>query len=357
MTAGLEAVGFGALGVPQPAHTGEMERHAAVLESVATSQGAISADGARAYRLGGANAGAASDALAQHVQGKDGVLPRAAAHAQHVSVAAGVAQVAVTTIKWAGGVLTGLAGLAGAAALATPQGRAFLLARLRPFAQRVQQWIRTAMHAVGRIFTRLADLVRGEPAKARVAKTLEAQQQRITAQGRVLADSQPAIRAEALHTRIKASQAYRSLQRAELDLRRTQRFLGDAKRSVSAQTDKAFRDGRITAATRDRLTTDNTVFGARSAFVPTREGLARQTARIEQVERQLHGQVSHHLKAADGHLAEGRYAARDLDRLPRQLQEAQDELDVLRVRHAQFTDMAATARQDLADLKQILYAK
>ncbi|WP_101790056.1 hypothetical protein [Nonomuraea indica] len=344
MTAGLESIGFGVLGVPQPSRTGELERHAGVLESVATSQAAIGEDGVRAHRLGGANAGAASDALDQHVLGKDGVLPRANAHAHQVSVAASVAQVAVTTIKWAGGVLTGLAGLAGLAAL-TPQGRLFLLARLRPFAQRVQQWIRTAMHAVGRIFTRLADLVRGQSAKARAGQTLQGEQKVITTRGRALADALPAVRTKVAHARISAGQARAGLDRAETQLRSAQRSLAEVKDTLTRHVE-AVSAGRVDAATRLRF--KQNLEGSDGISIQWR--VQNAEVRLRNVRAQLRGHVSRHLDDAGLRLAEGQHAVRGSGGVPPELQEVQNVVSALKARHAQLDDMALTARRDADDI-------
>ncbi|MEV4114792.1 hypothetical protein [Nonomuraea sp. NPDC049695] len=85
-----DTYGYELLGVPPPQRNGSLEHHAGVLEAVAAAKGSLGGEGARAYRLGGANAGPGSDALAAYVTGKDGVLPRTEANAHHVSGAAGV---------------------------------------------------------------------------------------------------------------------------------------------------------------------------------------------------------------------------------------------------------------------------
>ncbi|MER6943208.1 hypothetical protein ABT294_04215 [Nonomuraea sp. NPDC000554] len=343
MVAGLDAVGFGVLGVPLPPNTAELERHAGVLESAAASQGSLGEHGARAYRLGKGNAGAAEDALGEYVMGRAGVLPRSTTHAHHVSVAASVARVASTTVTWAGGLLAGLAGLAGIASL-TPQGRALLWPRLRPFAQRVQGWIRTAMHAVGRLFTRLADLLRGMTAKGRVGKQLAAEQRLMSEQGRRIV----AMRTKLTHARISVDRAVESMDRAEARLRSAESHLLNAKKTVNARVDAAYARGEIDDATRAQLKAGDHGWANHPQLDDmTRWHLSRQAERVEQVERQLGRHTAPHLNDAQRRVNEGldiartnRLDASDLDSL-------QDKLSELATRRLELADQAWTTRLDL----------
>ncbi|MEO3791457.1 hypothetical protein ABGB14_14735 [Nonomuraea sp. B10E15] len=256
MATGLEEAGFGLLGVPRPPDTTELERQAGVLESLGRAQASVAGDGARAFRLGGANTGAASDALAEHVTGQDGVLRRSTAQAQLASLGAGAAQVAWNAVKWAGGMLVKLAVLAGAAAL-TPSGRALIRPLLRPVAQRMQQWLLTATRFIGRIYTKLAERLRGTPAKPpatgqpAAARTASATQ-RGTGQHPVTAAQSRAMQAQA-RAGESIRQARSIIVRAEKGLAQAQKHEQDAKMTLDVRLRGAQGRGEISEDRRRQL--------------------------------------------------------------------------------------------------------
>lgn len=343
MVAGPDAIGFDVLGVPLPPNTSELERHAGVLESAAAAQGSLGDDGARAYRLGNGNAGAAADVLGEYLVGKAGLLPRATTHAHHVSIAASVAHVAWTTVKWAGGLITGLAGMAGLASL-TPQGRALLWPRLRPIAQRVQGWIRTAMQAVGRLFTRLADLLRGLTARGRAGKQLEAEQ-------RLMSEQWPhtsAMRAKATQARISANRAAASMDRAEDRLSRVESALSDAMKPVNARADAAYARGEIDYAACARLKAPNGGWANHPELDDmTRWHLSRQAEQVQLIERQLARHAAPHLKNAQLKVNEGLDIARTTGLDASDLHKLQTELSSLSFRRSELADQAWTTRLNL----------
>ncbi|MEO3885905.1 hypothetical protein [Nonomuraea sp. B5E05] len=256
MATGLEEAGFGLLGVPRPPDTTELERQAGVLESLGRAQASVAGDGARAYGLGGANSGAATDALAEHVAGQAGVLRRSTAQAQLASLGAGAAQVAWNAVKWAGGMLVGLAGMAGLAAL-TPQGRALIRPLLRPVAQRMQQWLLTATRFIGRIYTKLAQRLRGTPAKPpatgqqAAARTASAGQ-RGTGQHPVTAAQSKATQAQA-RAGESIRQARSIIDRAEEGLAQARKHEHDAKMTLDIRLRGAYGRGEISEDRRKQL--------------------------------------------------------------------------------------------------------
>ncbi|MET8332527.1 hypothetical protein [Streptosporangium canum] len=348
MAAGLDSIGFGVLGVPLPPNTDELERQAGVLESAAGSRRSLGDDGARAYRLGERNAGIANDALSEHVTGKAGVLSRTTAHTQHVSVAASVSQVATTVVKWAGGLLAGLAGIAGLAAL-TPQGRAMLVLRLRPFAHRVQGWIRAAMQSVVRLFTRLADLVRGTSARQRVGEQLTAEQRLMSAQWRhTVAERTKAIQTQAIRARISTGRATESMGRAEGRLTQVESHLRDARNTVNAKLDAAYARGEIDAASRARLKAGHEGWANHPHLDDmTRWNLSRQAARLEGVEAQLGRHTAGHLDDAQRHVNEGLRLARTHKMDAPDLHRMQNEVAELAFRRSELVDRAWTTRMDI----------
>ncbi|WP_406318020.1 hypothetical protein OHA77_11680 [Streptosporangium sp. NBC_01639] len=343
MTAGLDSFGFGVLGVPRPPDTNELERQAGVLEAAVSSRRSLDDDGARAHRLGAGNAGIANDALDEHVAGKAGLLSRSTDHTQHASVAASVSQVATTVVKWAGGLIAGLAGLAGLAAF-TPQGRVMLL-RLRPFAHRVQGWIRAAMQSVGRLFTRLADLVRGTTAKGRVGRELEAKRRQMSAQWRRAAPT----RAATVRARISTGQATQKLNRAEEQLRRIESSLLDARNAVHARVDAAYARGEIDAAARARLKAGHEGWANHPWLDDlTRSHLSQQATRLEQLEARLGGRhTTGHLNDAQRHVNEGLDLAKTNGANTSDLYKLQSEVSELASRRYELADQAWTTRMNI----------
>ncbi|OUC93736.1 hypothetical protein [Streptosporangium minutum] len=343
MAAGLDSIGFGLLGVPLPPNTDELERQAGVLESAAGSRRSLGDDGARAHRLGERNAGVANDALDEHVAGKAGLLSRTTAQTQHVSVAASVSQIATTVVKWAGGLLAGLAGLAGLAAL-TPQGRAMLALRLRPFAHRVQGWIRAAMQSVGRLFTRLADLVRGTTAKQRVGQRLTAEQQQMQRVGAV--KRAEFIQTKAMRARISTGRATESMGRAEERLRRAESAVSEARQTAFARIGPAFARGDIKSFQLQHLRERGL---ANHPWLDDleRSHLSRQATQLEQVEAQLGRHTAAHLDDAQRHVNEGLHLARTHRMDAPDLHRLRNELAELAARRSELTDRAWTTRMDI----------
>ncbi|TDD04655.1 hypothetical protein [Nonomuraea diastatica] len=306
MATGFEEAGFGLLGVPRPPDTTELERQVGVLESLGRSQASVAGEGARAYRLAGANTGAATDALAEHVTGQAGVLRRSTAQAQLASLGAGAARVAWNTVKWAGGILVGLAGMAGLAAL-TPQGRALIRPLLRPVAQRMQQWLLTATRFIGRIYTRLAERLRGTPAKPPAAH------QRAAA--RPAAQPDTAVRWAAQQRAIAEAQARDSIRRAQSSIERAEagralarRHLGDAKMTLEVRLRGAYGRGEISESERAQL--------ARRALADhpyldewMKQRLGQQAESLQRIDSQL-GPVARHLDDAGRQVNDGLGVAR-----------------------------------------------
>lgn len=351
MAAGLDSVGFGVLGVPLPPDTDELERQAGVLESAVGSRMSLGDDGDRAYRLGERNAGIANDALDEHVTGKAGVLSRTTAQTQHVSVAASVSQIATTVVKWAGGLLAGLAGIAGLAAL-TPQGRAMLALRLRPFAHRVQGWIRAAMQSVGRLFTRLADLVRGTTARQRVGEQLTAEQRLMSAQWqRTAAERARAVeRARIIQTktvraRISTGRATESIGRAEERVLDAESDVRRARYSVNTNIDAAYARGEIHPANLARLKADPEALANHFRLDEmTRIRLSEQATLLEGVEAQLGRHTAAHLDDAQRHVHEGLHLAKEYGMDAHNLHRMRDEVAELAFRRSELADRAGTAR-------------
>ncbi|MEV4114789.1 hypothetical protein [Nonomuraea sp. NPDC049695] len=338
-----DTYGFELLGVPRPPQTGGLEHHAGVLEAVAARKGALGGEGARAYRLGGANTGPASDALAAYVMGKDGVLPRTEAHAHHVSVAASITRVAVTTLTWAGGVLVALAGLAVAFA-ATPQGRV-LLARLRSFGQRVQRWIRSAMHAAGRILTRLAELVRAQ-ARKRAGKQPGAEPRAVPTQG--------ALRAKVVHARMAAHQSRAGMDRAEVTIRDAAEELRHAKSAVRAKVDNWYENGMINAEERERLRENAPAGWVNHPGAQGMDGvvgkyaLEEKAEMLRKVEAQLEGHVTRHLDDAARRVDEGLKSARSSGADATDLRSLQHEVAALRSRRSELLEEAKATRSAIS---------
>ncbi|MGN9842417.1 hypothetical protein ACTMTI_30265 [Nonomuraea sp. H19] len=334
MATGLEEIGFGLLGVPRPPDTAELERQAGVLQSMSSSQASLGDDGARAYRLAGANAGAATDALNEHVMGQAGVLRRSTAQAQFAALGAGAAQVAWNAVKWAGGMLVGLAGMAGLAAL-TPQGRALIRPLLRPIAQRMQQWLLTATRFLGRIYTRLAGRLGGTPAKPPIGGQLGTGQRLITA-----------ARTKVAHARVSTNQVTMSLNRAEDRLRQVETHVRNARDTLNARLNAAYARGEIDDAMRARLNAQ------RLADHPylddmTRWNLGRQGERLQQIETQLSRHTAGHLDDARRHVDEGLGIARTNGLDATDLNHLQSEVNGLAWRRSELADRAWTSRLDI----------
>ncbi|WP_031158834.1 hypothetical protein [Streptosporangium roseum] len=347
MTAGLDSIGFGVLGVPLPPNTDELERQAGVLESAVGARRSLGDDGDRAYRLGERNAGIANDALDEHVTGKAGVLSRTTAQTQHVSVAASVSQIATTVVKWAGGLLAGLAGIAGLAAL-TPQGRAMLALRLRPFAHRVQGWIRAAMQSVGRLFTRLADLVRGTSARQRIGEQLTAEQRLMSAQWRhTVAERTKAIQTKVIRARISTGQATKRMDLAEGHLTSAESSLHNARNTIKARAEAAYARGEIDAATRARLQAGREGWANHPWLDDLdRMHLSQQATRLEQLEVRLNKPIAH-LDDAQRHVNEGLHLARTHKMDASDLHKLQNEVAELAFRRSELADRAWTTRMDI----------
>ncbi|WP_406318025.1 hypothetical protein OHA77_11695 [Streptosporangium sp. NBC_01639] len=342
MTAALDSTGFGVLGVPRPPDTNELERQTGVLEAAVSSRRSLGDDGARAHRLGAGNAGIANDALDEHVAGKAGLLSRSTDHTQHASVAASVSQVATTVVKWAGGLIAGLAGLAGLAAF-TPQGRVMLL-RLRPFAHRVQGWIRAAMQSVGRLFTRLADLVRGTTAKQRVGQRLTAEQQQIQRVGAV--KHAEFIQTKAMRARISTGRATEGMGRAEERLRSAESAVSKARQTAFARIGPAFARGKIDSfelqLLRERGLANHPWLNELE-----RLHLSRQATQLEQVEAQFGRHTAAHLDDAQRHVNEGLQLARTHRIDAPDLHRLRNELAELAARRSELTDRARATRMDI----------
>ncbi|MEO3885903.1 hypothetical protein [Nonomuraea sp. B5E05] len=341
MATGLEEAGFGLLGVPRPPDTTELERQAGVLESLGRAQASVAGDGARAYGLGGANSGAATDALAEHVAGQAGVLRRSTAQAQLASLGAGAAQVAWNAVKWAGGMLVGLAGMAGLAAL-TPQGRALIRPLLRPVAQRMQQWLLTATRFIGRIYTKLAQRLRGTLAKPpatgqqAAARTASAGQ-RGTGQHPVTAAQSQATRA-----RISANQATMSLDRAVERLSQVEKHVRNARDTLRA----VYARNGTDAATRARLDAQGL---ANHPYLDdmSRWTLQRQGERLQQIETQLSRHTAGHLDDARRRVDEGLRIARTNGLDASDLNGMRQQVSALTFQRAELADRAFTARMDI----------
>ncbi|TDC86284.1 hypothetical protein E1292_48210 [Nonomuraea deserti] len=303
MATGLEEAGFGLLGVPRPPDTTELERQVGVLESLGRSQESVAVDGVRAYRLGGANTGAATDALAEHVGGQVGVLRRSTVQAQHASLGAGAARVAWSTVKWAGGILVGLAGMAGLAAL-TPQGRALIRRLLRPVAQRMQQWLLTATRFIGRIYTRLAGRLRGTPAKR-------------------------ATQAQA-RARYSIQEARSRIGNAETGLAQAQRRLGDAKMTLEVRLRGAYARGEISEVQRAQLARQPL---ADHPYLDEHFNrlLRQRTEELRRIDSQL-GPVAGHLDDAGRRVNDGLDIAKVNGPDASELQKLRDEVSDLRRR-------------------------
>ncbi|TDE22003.1 hypothetical protein E1295_46580 [Nonomuraea mesophila] len=340
MSAGLEEMGFGLLGVPRPPDTAELERQAGVLESLGRSQASVGDDGVRAYRLAGANAGAATDALAEHVTGQAGVLQRSAAQAHSASLGAGAAQVAWKVVKWAGGMLIGLAGMAGLAAL-TPQGRALIKPLLRPIAQRVQQYLRTATRVLGQIYTRLAQRLRGTPAKAPTGQPAAA---RTASAGQRGTGQHPftAAQSKATRARISANEATMSLDRAGERLSQVEKHVRDARETLRA----AYARNGTDAATRARLDAQGL---ANHPYLDdmSRWNLQRQGTRLQQIETQLSRHTAGHLDDARRHVDEGLGIARANGLDASDLNGMRQQVSRLTLERAELADRAWTTRMDI----------
>ncbi|MEO3791459.1 hypothetical protein ABGB14_14745 [Nonomuraea sp. B10E15] len=315
MATGLEEAGFGLLGVPRPPDTTELERQAGVLESLGRAQASVAGDGARAFRLGGANTGAASDALAEHVSGQDGVLRRSTAQAQLASLGAGAAQVAWNAVKWAGRILVGLAGIAGLAAL-TPQGRALIRPLLRPVAQRMQQWLLTATRFIGRIYTRLAERLRGTPAKA--------------------------ARTAAMRAGNSTNEATMSMNWAGKRLSEVETHVRSARDTLRA----AYAHNRTDAATIARLDAQGL---ANHPYLDdmTKRKLQGQGRRLQQIERQLSRHSAEHLDDARRHVDEGLGIARANGLDASDLNGVRQQVSDLTFQRAEMADRAWSARMDI----------
>ncbi|MFD8529332.1 hypothetical protein ACFV0L_18130 [Streptosporangium canum] len=286
----------------------------------------------------------ANDALNEHVTGKAGLLSRTTAHTQHVSVAASVSQVATTVVKWAGGLLAGLAAL-------TPQGRAMLALRLRPFAHRIQGWIRAAMQSVGRLFTRLADLVRGTTARQRIGQQLTAEQRLMSAQWRKHVEAvkhAKTIQTHAVRARISTGRAAESMGRAEPQVRRIESAVRYARETAGARADSAYARGEIKDYMRDRLKSghDGWAQNAKLDYL-TRRRLSQQAGRLEQLEKQLGRHAAGHLDDAQRHVDEGPRLARTHRIDAPDLHKLQDEVAELALRRSELTNRARTARAEI----------
>ncbi|TDB96140.1 hypothetical protein E1267_41285 [Nonomuraea longispora] len=348
MTAGLEEMGFGLLGVPRPPDTTELERQAGVLESLGRSQASAGDDGARAYRLAGANAGAATDALAEHVTGQAGVLGRSASQAHSAALGAGAAQVAWKTVKWAGGMLIGLAGMAGLAAL-TPQGRALIKPLLRPVAHRVQHYLRTATRLLGQIYNRLTQRLRGTPVKAPAVPPRPAYPpayQRGPVQTSAGRRAVTQAQGQAARAGLSARQAAESMKRAETRLQDVETHVYNAKHTVNTRLSDAYNRGEIDAATRTNL--------ARQALAShpylddmTRWHLSRQAERLQQIESQLGRHVTGHLDDARRRADNGLGIARENGLDTSDLQRVRDNVRALDSRRSDMAERAYLANQDI----------
>ncbi|MFC7587712.1 hypothetical protein ACFQYP_31560 [Nonomuraea antimicrobica] len=328
------------------------------------AQRAVSDAGTQAHRLAEHNAGRAQDALDEHVAGKSGVLVGAATRALVTSVAASVLQVTQTTIKWAGGLIVGLAGLAGLA-LAFPHTRALLIPRLRQFGQRAQQWIRTAMQSIGRLFTQLTERLRGTSARQRAGDALAAEQRRIAAGSRLKTEQQQirqqaynsmAVHTKAGHARIAAGRVASTLNRHETTLKQVETYVAEAKRKIAAAADEAYARGRIDAGTRARLlSTDRGLANHPLLDDMSRWHLSQQAQRVEQIESRLSGHVVvGQLREAGHRVNEGLNLAGTRGVSTRELDDLQGILNEQALRRREMLDRAWLARQDLRGNYEIL---
>ncbi|TDC86287.1 hypothetical protein E1292_48225 [Nonomuraea deserti] len=341
MATGLEEAAFGLLGVPRPPDTTELERQAGVLESLGRSQASVAGEGGRAYRLGGANTGAATDALAEHVAGQAGVLRRSTAQAQLASLGAGAAQVAWNTVKWAGGILVRLAGMAGLAAL-TPQGRALIRRLLRPVAQRMQQWLLTATRLIGRIYTRLAGRLRGTPAKPPGAGQSTAGRTASAVQRGTRQHPVTAARTAAMRAGNSTDQAAMSMNWAEERLRQVETQVRNARKTL----DTAYVRNGTDAATTTRLNAQGL---ANHPYLDdmAKWNLSRQGDQLQQIETHLSRHTAGHLDDARRHVDEGLGIARANGLDASHLDDMRQQVSDLTFRRAELADRAWTTRMDI----------
>lgn len=347
--AGLEAVGFNVLGVAPPPDTGELARHAGLLESVAGGQRSLGDDGARAYRAAGGNSGAATDALAEHVAGKDGVLPRNTAHGLHVSVAASVMKVTFAGHEWAKKLLIGLAEIAGAVAVFSPQARAVIWARLRPFAQRVHQWMKIVRQAIGRHFSRLAELLRRPPSKQQIGDNLAAEQRAIAERWRrTAAEREFAKAAKAAHARISIGRATESMDSAGRQLRQVEAGVRDARSTVNADINAAYARGEIDADARAQLMANPKGLADDHLLdYDIRMKLNQHATELERIEAQLGRPTAADLHQARRHVEEGLDLASKHKLDASELKSLQQRVEELGTRRLDLADRAWAARMDI----------
>ncbi|MFI7634068.1 hypothetical protein [Nonomuraea sp. NPDC049400] len=349
--AGLEAVGFNMLGVAPPPDTGELARHAGLLESVAGVHRSIGDDGARAYLAAGSNVGAATDALAEHVAGKDGVFPRSTADGLHVSVAASVMKVTFAGHEWAKNLLIGLAGIAGgvaAVAAIRPELVVAIRARLRLFAQRVQQWIRIIRQTIGRHISRLAELLRRHPSKKQIGNNLAAKQQLMAARGRSTLAARDTTRvAHAAQARTSLHRATEGLDQAGRGVSKAEMSVSKARSRVNADINAAVRRGDIDADTSVSIKADRKgLIHHDSLDYDTRQELSQHAAKLKQVEAQLGGHARE-LYSAGRHVDEGLDIARKYGLDASELQSLQQRVHELSVRRGDLAHRASTTRMDI----------
>ncbi|MEQ4715944.1 hypothetical protein [Nonomuraea sp. B19D2] len=330
-----------------PPDTGELARHAGLLESVAGVHRSVGDDGARAYRAAGSNAGAATDALAEHVAGKDGVFPRNTEHGLHVSVAASVMKVTFAGHEWAKNLLIGLAGtaaaVAGVAAI-RPEVLVTIRARLRLFAQRVQKWMRIIRQAVGRHISRLAELLRRTPSKQQIGNNLAAEQRLMADRWRHTLVRHDVTRvANAAQARSSMGRAAQSLDQAGHEVSQAEVSVRRARSIVNADIN-AYNDASTAAylkANPKGLAYDDLL------DYDTRLKLYQQAARLEQVEAQLGGPTAAQLAHAGRHVDEGLNIARKHGLDASELQSLQQRLNELKFQRHELADRAWTARLDI----------
>ncbi|MEV0147640.1 MULTISPECIES: hypothetical protein [unclassified Nonomuraea] len=147
MSEPVVVAGLGILGVPPLPDVGVLDRHIAVLDTVAAHHRRLVSEGVSAYQLAARNQGPAADSLHAFMTSRDGALPQAEDLAGRFTAAAGGLRVTRSVIVWVGGVLAGAAVAAGVAVVVAPQ----FLPRLTAMARRLVLHLRGVMSRMGRM--------------------------------------------------------------------------------------------------------------------------------------------------------------------------------------------------------------
>ncbi|MER5323390.1 hypothetical protein, partial [Streptosporangium roseum] len=198
---------------------------------------------------------------------------------------------------------------------------------------------------VGRLFTRLADLVRGTTARQRVGQQLTAEQRLMQRVGAV--KRAEFIQTKAMRARISTGRATESMGRAEERLRRAESAVRDARKTVNARIGPAYARGDIQPFHLEHLRARGL---ANHTWLDdmTRWDLSRQAARLEGVEAQLGRHTATHLDDAQRHVNEGLHLARTHRMDAPDLHRLQDEVAELALRRSELTRRAGTARTEIS---------